>query len=92
MGSNYGDFDDDGFLDLLATAAGYDGLMPNLALNRAGRASPTSACPRAWAICRGHGVAFFDYDYDGDRISTKTRAARSSATLARVPEPRLRQH
>ena len=70
MGSNFGDFDNDGFLDFylgtgdpnLAT------LVPNrMFKNVAGSASPRSPPRRAPGnLQKGHGVACGDWDRDGD--------------------------
>ena len=71
MGSNFGDFDGDGFLDFYL-GTGYpefEGLMPNLLFrNVAGErfADVTSAAGLGHAQ-KGHGVAFADFDHDGDQ-------------------------
>jgi len=70
MGSGLGDFDNDGFLDFyLATGyPGYEGLMPNVAFwNRGGRSFVDVTVPAGMGhLQKGHGVAFFDFDRDGD--------------------------
>jgi hypothetical protein len=70
MGSNFGDLDNDGFEDLyLATGfPNYEALVPNLTLwNRRG-ASFTDVTLQSGMghLQKGHGVAFFDFDGDGD--------------------------
>ncbi len=71
MGSNLGDLDNDGWLDAyLGTGyPGYDGLMPNVALhNLAGaRFADVSATSGLSHLQKGHGVAFADFDHDGDQ-------------------------
>lgn len=71
MGANFGDLDNDGFLDFyLGTGyPAYDGLIPNLLYhNRGGRrfADVTSAA-RVGHLQKGHGVVFADVDNDGDQ-------------------------
>jgi len=71
MGCNFGDLDNDGFLDFyLGTGyPGYDGLVPNLMYrNRSGKgfADVTSAGGFGH-LQKGHGVAFGDLDGDGDQ-------------------------
>ena len=70
MGANFGDFDDDGFLDLyLGTGApSYAALVPNLLFkNRGGRAFvDVTTATGTGHLQKGHGVAFADLDGDGD--------------------------
>jgi hypothetical protein len=70
MGSNFGDLDDDGFLDFyLGTGyPAYDGLIPNvLYWNRGGeRFLDVSAAAGVGHLQKGHGVSFADLDDDGD--------------------------
>jgi hypothetical protein len=71
MGANYGDLDNDGWLDFyVATGApSYAALMPNLMFrNREGRAfSDVTTATHTGHLQKGHGVAFADLDGDGDQ-------------------------
>ena len=71
MGSNFGDFDNDGFLDLyLGTGdPDYRMLIPNLAFrNAAGeRFLDVTASGGFGHLQKGHGVSFGDIDADGDQ-------------------------
>ncbi len=70
MGSNFGDFDNDGWLDAyLGTGyPEYEGLMPNVALrNVEGRFEDVSFSSGLANLQKGHGVAFADFDRDGDQ-------------------------
>jgi ASPIC/UnbV protein/VCBS repeat protein len=70
MGSNFGDVDDDGFLDFyLGTGApAYETLMPNLLYhNEAGKRFRDVTMASGFGdLQKGHGVSFFDCDGDGD--------------------------
>ncbi len=70
MGSNFGDFDNDGFLDMyLATGEPNLGvLVPNrMFKNVAGeRFADITASSRTGNLQKGHGVAIGDWDRDGD--------------------------
>ncbi|MCP3979129.1 MAG: CRTAC1 family protein [bacterium] len=70
MGSNYGDIDNDGFLDFyLGTGdPSYWNLMPNLLFhNRGGqRFEDVSVAAGMSNLQKGHSVAFADLDSDGD--------------------------
>jgi hypothetical protein len=70
MGANFGDLDNDGFLDLyLGTGApSFAALMPNFAFrNQAGkRYADVTAATGTGHLQKGHGVAFGDLDNDGD--------------------------
>lgn len=71
MGSNFGDFDNDGFLDFyLGTGyPEYEGLMPNLLFRNASgeRFLDVTAAAGVGHLQKGHGVAFADFDHDGDQ-------------------------
>ena len=71
MGCNFGDLDNDGFLDFyLGTGyPGYDGLMPNVMYrNRKGELfEDVTYAGRFGHLQKGHGVAFVDLDHDGDQ-------------------------
>ena len=69
MGSNFGDLDDDGWLDFyLGTGyPDYEGLMPNVMYRGVeGEASPTSRSRGVGHLQKGHAVAIADWDGDGD--------------------------
>ena len=70
MGSNFGDIDNDGFPDYyLGTGyPDYEGLMPNLLFrnNRGERFVDVTAAAGVGHLQKGHGVAFADFDEDGD--------------------------
>jgi hypothetical protein len=71
MGANFGDLDNDGFLDFyLGTGApSYAALMPNFMFwNRAGRRFvDVTTASGTGHLQKGHGVAFADVDNDGDQ-------------------------
>ncbi|MDX2041083.1 MAG: FG-GAP-like repeat-containing protein [Acidobacteriota bacterium] len=71
MGANFGDFDNDGFLDFyLGTGApSYAALMPNFAFrNREGKGfADVTAAMGTGHLQKGHGVGFGDLDNDGDQ-------------------------
>ena len=71
MGSNYGDLDNDGFLDLyLGTGAPpFDMLIPNRVFRNVGgkRFEDVTAAGGFGHIQKGHGGAFGDIDHDGDQ-------------------------
>jgi hypothetical protein len=70
MGSNFGDLDNDGFLDMyIGTGTpSFGALMPNVMLkNEAGkRFLDVTADTGTGNLQKGHGVAFVDIDGDGD--------------------------
>jgi hypothetical protein len=70
MGSNFGDIDNDGFLDFyLGTGLpGYSALMPNLMFKNVDgrRFEDVTASTRTGHLQKGHGVSFADWDCDGD--------------------------
>ena len=71
MGANFGDIDNDGFLDMyLGTGnPSYASLVPSLLLrNNAGRSFvDVTASSGTGELHKGHGVAFADLDHDGDQ-------------------------
>jgi tetratricopeptide (TPR) repeat protein len=70
MGANFGDLDNDGYLDFYLGTGDWEfyGLMPNLMFhNRGGKGFADVTTPGGFGhLQKGHGVAFFDYDHDGD--------------------------
>ncbi len=70
MGSNFGDVDNDGYLDMyLATGRpSYSYLMPNVLLRneRGRRFADVTAATGTGHLQKGHGVACGDWDRDGD--------------------------
>ena len=70
MGSNFGDLDNDGFPDFyLGTGyPDYEGLMPNLLFHndRGRRFVDVTTAAGVGHLQKGHGVAFADFDHDGD--------------------------
>ena len=70
MGTNFGDIDNDGYLDIyLGTGApSFATLMPNLMFkNVAGkRFVDVTEATGTGHLQKGHGVAFADFDSDGD--------------------------
>ena len=71
MGSNFGDLDNDGFLDMyLGTGTpSFATLMPNIMLKNDGgrRFLDVTAATGTGNLQKGHGVAFVDIDNDGDQ-------------------------
>ena len=71
MGSNFGDIDNDGFLDFyLGTGdVTYESLMPNLLYhNRGGeRFADVTTAGGFGHLQKGHAVVFADFDNDGDQ-------------------------
>ena len=70
MGANFGDLDNDGFLDIyLGTGRpSYSYLMPNVLFKNDGgrRFDDVTAATGTGHLQKGHGVAFADWDRDGD--------------------------
>jgi tetratricopeptide (TPR) repeat protein len=70
MGANFGDIDNDGFLDVhLGTGnPSYASLLPNVLLrNKEGKSFvDVTASSRTGELHKGHGIAFADLDHDGD--------------------------
>ena len=71
MGANFGDLDNDGWLDMyLATGdPGYETLVPNVVLRNDGQGHflNVSTSGGFGNAQKGHGVAFADFDHDGDQ-------------------------
>ena len=71
MGANFGDLDNDGFLDMyLGTGyPSYDALGPNIAYRNNGGQSFTDVTFSAGLghLQKGHGISFGDLDRDGDQ-------------------------
>jgi hypothetical protein len=71
MGANFGDLDNDGYLDVyLGTGdTDYTELMPNLMfVNKAGeRFADVTTAGGFGNLQKGHGVVFADFDNDGDQ-------------------------
>ena len=71
MGANFGDLDNDGYLDLYLTTGnpGYESLVPDVMLrNNRGRGFQDVTTSGGFGqLQKGHGVAFGDIDNDGDQ-------------------------
>ena len=71
MGANYGDLDNDGFLDFyLGTGSpSFGALMPNIMFrnDRGKRFHDVTADTGTGHLQKGHGIAFTDLDNDGDQ-------------------------
>ncbi len=71
MGCNFGDLDNDGYLDFYQGTGypGYEALMPNVMYrNRGGKGFVDVTMAGGFGhLQKGHGVAFADLDYDGDQ-------------------------
>jgi len=71
MGSNYGDLDNDGFLDFyLGTGyVAYEALMPNLMYRSVDgeRFANVTFAGGFGHLAKGHSIAFADFDNDGDQ-------------------------
>lgn len=71
MGLNYGDIDNDGFLDLYSATGNGDlrGIMPNLLFRNVEGNSfdDITADTRTGHLQKGHSVSFADIDNDGDQ-------------------------
>jgi tetratricopeptide (TPR) repeat protein len=70
MGSNFGDIDNDGFLDIYlgSGASPYTAVVPSVLLrNKEGKSfADVTASAGTGELHKGHGVAFADIDRDGD--------------------------
>lgn len=71
MGANFGDIDNDGWLDIYLTTGDPDfqSLMPNVMLrnNRGQGFQNVTSAGGFGHLQKGHGVAFADFDNDGDQ-------------------------
>lgn len=71
MGSNFGDIDNDGFLDMYLGSGNpkYQSLVPNkMFLNQGGKKfADVTTSARVGHLQKGHGVSFGDMDHDGDQ-------------------------
>jgi hypothetical protein len=71
MGSNFGDLDNDGYLDMyLGTGSpSFGALMPNIMLknDRGRRFVDVTEATGTGHLQKGHGIAFVDIDNDGDQ-------------------------
>jgi len=71
MGSNFGDIDNDGFLDMFLGTGNpnFESLVPNkMFRNLGGKGfSDVTASARVGSLQKGHAVAFADMDNDGDQ-------------------------
>jgi hypothetical protein len=70
MGANFGDIDNDGYLDAYFGTGwmSYSGLVPNVLLKNVGgtRFEDVTGSSRTGHLQKGHGVSFGDWDCDGD--------------------------
>ena len=71
MGANFGDLDNDGWLDFFLGTGypGYEGLMPNVMYRSEGgrRFVDVTFAGGFGHLQKGHGIAFADLDNDGDQ-------------------------
>ena len=71
MGSNFGDFDNDGYLDMYLGTGNpqYQSLIPNKMFKNIGgkKFADVTASARVGHLQKGHGVSFADMDNDGDQ-------------------------
>ncbi|MBT1687318.1 FG-GAP-like repeat-containing protein [Dawidia soli] len=71
MGSNFGDIDNDGYLDMYLGSGNpnYQSLVPNKMFRNLGgkKFADVTASARVGHLQKGHGVSFADMDNDGDQ-------------------------
>ncbi len=71
MGANFGDIDNDGFLDMYLGTGNpdYESLVPNKMFKNLGgiKFADVTASARVGHLQKGHGVSFADMDNDGDQ-------------------------
>ena len=98
MGANFGDIDNDGYLDIyLGTGnPSYASMLPNVLLhNKEGKFfTDVTASSGTGELHKGHGVAFADIDNDGDEDlldGDRRRGARRQPRFSPVRKSRQRQ-
>lgn len=71
MGSNFGDIDNDGYLDMYLGTGNplFQSILPNLMFrnDRGKRFEDVTASARVGHLQKGHGISFADLDNDGDQ-------------------------
>ena len=71
MGANFGDLDNDGWLDMYLTTGNpdYEALMPNVMFRNTGKLGfeDVTTAGGFGNLQKGHGCAFADFDNDGDQ-------------------------
>ena len=96
MGSNFGDIDNDGFLDFyLGTGSPpYSYVVPNVLMHNVGgrRFEDVTIASGTGHLQKGHGISFADWDRDGDQdlFLSPARGARQGAQRP-LPKPWPRQ-
>ena len=94
MGCNFGDVDNDGYLDFyLGTGwMSYSGLVPNLMFKNIDgrRFEDVTASSGTGHLQKGHGISFADWDCDGDQRQLHGElsiTARAGASRSRMSGP-----